>query len=55
MMPPKAVSLRSEQLSLLRIINHKMNTDPEIGRLLHEITGSSQYGALSDVEEPNVQ
>jgi len=55
MMPPKAVSLRSEQLSLLSIISHKMNSDPEIGRLLHEITGSSQYGALSDVEIRNVQ
>lgn len=55
MMPPKALSLRSEQLSLLSVISHKMNTAPEIGRLLHGIAGNSQYDSLSAVEKRNVQ
>jgi carboxypeptidase Taq len=55
LMPPRAVNLRSEQLALLSRIDHKMSTDPEIGRLLHAITESRQYDALSDVEKRNVE
>jgi carboxypeptidase Taq len=54
MMPPRAVSLRSEQLALLSLISHKMSTDPEIGRLLQAITGSSQYESLGEVEKRNI-
>lgn len=54
MMPPQAVNLRSEQLSLLSQMYHKMSTDPEIGRLLNSITKNSQYDNLSEVEKRNV-
>jgi carboxypeptidase Taq len=37
MMPPKAINLRSQQLSLLSVIDHKMSTDPETGKLLKGI------------------
>jgi carboxypeptidase Taq len=55
LMPPRAVGLRSEQLALISCLNHKMSTDPEIGRLLHDITGNSQFGTLSEVEKRNIQ
>jgi carboxypeptidase Taq len=54
MMPPRAVSLRSEQLALLSLIGHKMSTDPEIGRLLQAITGDSQFESLGKVEKRNI-
>jgi carboxypeptidase Taq len=54
MMPPKAVSLRSEQLALLSSISHKMGTDPEIGRLLQTITKSSEYERFGEVEKRNI-
>ena len=54
MMPPKAVAQRSLQLALLSRIKHKMSTSRETGRLLHTITASPQYDALSEVEKRNV-
>jgi carboxypeptidase Taq len=33
-MPPMGIAQRSEQLALLRQLEHRMTTDPEIGRLL---------------------
>jgi carboxypeptidase Taq len=54
MMPPRAVSLRSEQLTLLSRISHKMSTDPEIGRLLQAVTADLQYESLGEVEKRNV-
>jgi carboxypeptidase Taq len=54
MMPPKAVEQRSEQLALMSGIQHKMGTDPEIGKLLGEITSNPQYPALNQVEKRNI-
>ncbi len=54
MMPPKAVELRSQQLALLSRINHKMSTDPEIGKLLKQITSNSEHESLSQTEKRNI-
>ena len=45
-MPPKGITLRSQQLALLSRIEHKMSTDSEIGRLLEKIMGHSEYDGL---------
>ncbi len=37
MMPPGAVEQRSEQLALLSRLQHKLATDPEIGKLVKNI------------------
>ena len=55
MMPPKAVSLRSEQLALLSQISHKMCTAPAMGRLLDAILKHPHLEALSEVEKRNVE
>ncbi|MGB9740399.1 MAG: carboxypeptidase M32 [Candidatus Bathyarchaeia archaeon] len=54
MMPPKAIGIRSQQLALLSTIEHKMSTDPEIGRLLEEIMRNPHYEMLSEVQKRNV-
>lgn len=54
MMPPKAINLRSQQLALLSRIEHKMSTDPEIGRLIEEITRHPKYDELDAVQKRNV-
>ncbi|MEM3536293.1 MAG: carboxypeptidase M32 [Candidatus Bathyarchaeia archaeon] len=54
MMPPKAIKLRSQQLALLSRIEHRMSTDPEIGKLLEEISRHPQYDRLSDVQKRNI-
>jgi len=54
MMPPKAIKLRSEQLSLLSRVGHKMITDPEIGKLLEEIMKHPKYDGLNAVQKRNV-
>jgi len=53
-MPPKAVEQRSQQLALLSRINHKLGTDPEIGKLLNTIQTSPQYQTLGQVEKRNL-
>ena len=53
-MPPKAVEQRSQQLALLSRISHKMSTDPEIGKLLNQITANPDYETLSQTEKRNV-
>ncbi len=53
MMPPKAVNMRSEQLSLLSQINHKMNTNPKIGKLLNSIIQNPNFDILNEVEKRN--
>ncbi len=55
MMPPKAVSLRSEQLALLSSVQHKMSTAPAIGKLLDTTLKHPQYDTLNEVEKRNVQ
>jgi carboxypeptidase Taq len=54
MMPPKAVELRSQQLALLSRISHKMSTDPEIGKLLKQITANPEHENLSQTEKRNI-
>ena len=54
MMPPGAVEQRSLQLSLLSRINHKMGTDPQIGKLLNDIQASPAYEALGHAEKRNI-
>jgi carboxypeptidase Taq len=54
MMPPKAVEQRSEQLALMSSIQHKLSTDPEIGKLLGEITSNPQFQTLNQVEKRNI-
>jgi carboxypeptidase Taq len=53
MMPPKAIKLRSQQLSLLSIVEHKMSTDPEIGALLQKVKRNSEYDKLDEVQKRN--
>ena len=53
MMPPKAIGLRSQQLALLSRIEHRMSTDPEIGRLLEEVMRPSEYDKLDAVQKRN--
>ncbi|MEM3006039.1 MAG: carboxypeptidase M32 [Candidatus Bathyarchaeia archaeon] len=54
MMPPAAVSLRSQQLSLIERIMHKMLTDPRVGSLLKEISSHPLIESLDDVQRRNV-
>src|SRR5512139_30308 len=55
MMPPRAVELRSQELALLSRMEHKMSTDPEIGKLLGKIAASSDFEKLGLVEKRNLQ
>jgi len=54
MMPPKAINLRSQQLALFSGIEHKMVTDPEIGKLLENITHDPKYDKLDEIQKRNV-
>lgn len=54
MMPPKAVKQRSEQLSLLSRLHHKLGTDPEIGKLLSIIQANPDYMKMGQVEKRNI-
>jgi carboxypeptidase Taq len=53
-MPPKGISLRSQQLALLSGIEHKLVVDPEIGKLLDGILQASGYDDLNEVQKRNV-
>jgi carboxypeptidase Taq len=53
-MPPKGIGLRSEELSLLSQVSHRMLVDPRIGELLSAIEKDGGYGTLSEVERRNV-
>ncbi len=52
-MPPKGITLRSEQLALLSRIAHKMITDPKIGTLLENIEGHPDYDSLDIIRRRN--
>lgn len=54
MMPPRGISLRSQQLSLLSRIEHRFGRDPEIDRLLKSISHSKNYEKLDAVQKRNV-
>jgi len=51
-MPPKGVSLRSEQLGYLAEMVHKMETDPALARLLKKI--ESDPSGLDDAQKRDV-
>jgi carboxypeptidase Taq len=53
-MPPKAVEQRSLQLALLSRLSHKMSIDPEIGKLLKQITSSPDHDTLNQIEKRNI-
>jgi len=53
-MPPRAITLRSQQLALLERFGHRMVTDPEIGELLGQIRGHPDFDSLDDVRRRNV-
>jgi carboxypeptidase Taq len=53
-MPPKGIKMRSIQLAMLSKILHKMNTDPEIGRLLEAILKHPDYESLDSVHKRNL-
>ncbi|HVP22768.1 MAG TPA: carboxypeptidase M32 [Conexivisphaerales archaeon] len=54
-MPPKAVGLRSEQLSLISQLAHRMGVDPRAGELLEAIEKDRSIASLSDIERRNVE
>jgi carboxypeptidase Taq len=54
MMPPKAINIRSQQLALLSAIEHRMSTDPEIGKLLDNIMRSPHYEELGHIQKRNI-
>lgn len=54
MMPPKGIDLRSQQLAMLSIVEHKMSTDTEIGRLLEQITRYKEYEKLDEIQKRNI-
>ncbi len=51
-MPPRGLTLRSEQLGLLRKLAHRMATDTEIGKLIDAAEKDS--GALSEAQQRNL-
>ena len=53
-MPPRAITLRSQQLALMGGIGHKMLTDPEIGVLLGKIRAHPDFDSLDEVQRRNV-
>jgi carboxypeptidase Taq len=53
-MPPRAIRLRSLQLAMLSRIEHKMSTDPEIGKLLKETMRQPEYDGFDTVQKRNV-
>jgi carboxypeptidase Taq len=54
MMPPKAIKLRSQQLSILSVIDHKMSIEPETGKLLQIIGRHPQRDKLTVLQKRNV-
>ncbi len=54
MMPPKGIGLRSQQLALLSVIEHKMSTDPEIGTLIEKIMKPKAYEKLDAIQKRNI-
>lgn len=53
-MPPRGIGLRSQQLSLLGQMVHRMLTDPEVGSLLEAVLADPDFLSLSEVQRRNV-
>jgi carboxypeptidase Taq len=54
MMPPKAIKLRSEQIALLTKYDHKLATDPEVGKLIKQIQKHPRYEDLTKIQKRNI-
>jgi carboxypeptidase Taq len=52
-MPPKGITLRSQQLAMMSQLGHKMATDPEIGKLL-KMEKDPRYDTLDAKQKRNV-
>jgi len=53
-MPPKGITLRSEQLAMLSGIEHRMSTDRQIEDLLEKIVDHPDYAALDAIRRRNM-
>ena len=53
-MPPKGISLRSQQLAQLSQFEHRMSVDPEIGTLLEKLEKHPDYQSLSELQRRNI-
>ncbi|WNZ28729.1 MAG: carboxypeptidase M32 [Candidatus Bathyarchaeota archaeon] len=53
-MPPQGIQMRSQQLAMLSKIGHKMATNPEIGKLLNQISNHPDYSNLDLVQKRNL-
>ena len=53
-MPPRGIGLRSRQLALMEKMGHGMATDPEVGKLINQITSSQGYESLDAIQKRNV-
>jgi len=53
-MPRGAVAQRAEQEAFLTRLNHRMATDPEIGRLLEMTVANPNASSLSEVQKRNL-
>ena len=53
-MPAKGLELRSEQLSLISLMVHRMLTDPEMERLLGSIEKDGKLASLTDEQGRNI-
>jgi len=51
-MPPKGIMLRSEQLAIMRKLNHRMATHPEIGKLIEAVEKNSD--SLDEDQQRNL-
>ena len=53
-MPPGGGELRSQELALLSGIGHRMNTSPELEKLLKGIEQHADYGSLTLLQKRNI-
>ncbi len=53
-MPPRAINLRSLQLSQLSRIEHRLATDRQIGIILHKIEKSPEYKSFDALRKRNI-
>jgi len=53
MMPPKGVTLRSQQLGVLSQMVHRLSTRPEIGTLLSTIENHPDFESMNELQKRN--
>ena len=54
MMPPRGIELRSQQLALIKQIEHKIRTNPKIGKLLDKLLKHPDHDDLNQIQKRNV-